>query len=170
MRDVRPETRQAVDTAVKRLEGRLDVLIDAVLQLPDEHLNEVMKKVGQHCVPIFVRDAQIPLDDGLDTFLEHMANKAGPVKRRIEVIGDTIYWEYLGDGWCTCPFVRYSLVKPGPRWCICGVHNVKAMLEKVTGYPVETSLEWCILDGHSQTCLTKSVIHRTIITAPARRG
>ncbi len=103
-------------------------------------LKEMAKNCAEFCMEKFKLDDEKDMD--IDTLISKM-NMAGPERREIKRVGDTIFWEAcvgdLGMG-CACVLVHLGLVEPTPELCKCSTNWVKYIVEKTTGRQVEAEL------------------------------
>ncbi len=118
--------------------------LKGILKLDDEAreivLKEMAKSCAGFCMERFKFEGKGEMD--VDVFISEM-NMAGPERRDIKRVGDTIFWEACvgdyGKG-CMCVLVGLGLVEPTPDLCKCGTNWVKYIVEKETGRQVEAEL------------------------------
>lgn len=110
-----------------------------ILRLDERGLNTVLREQAHACVHAFLRLYDIPTDTDLDSFLDRMRT-GGASPLRIERTGNTILWEEQHEGRCMCPFVIRQVIPLTPALCVCAVHWLKALVERVVRKPVEVEL------------------------------
>lgn len=112
---------------------------DGILRLDDRGRNTVLEAQAQACAHAFLKLYDIPTDTDLDSFLDRMRT-GGPSPLRVERNGKTILWEEQHEGRCVCPFVTRRVIDLTPALCVCAVHWLKALVERVVKKPAEVEL------------------------------
>lgn len=124
-------------------------------------LKEMAKNCAEFCMEKFGLKGKTDMD--IDAVVSEM-NMAGPQRRNIKRVGDTIFWEAcvgdIGMG-CLCPLVTCGLLKPTPELCKCFANWVKYIVEKSTGKKVDCELVDSVNTGaehcHCRLHLTPSI-------------
>lgn len=101
---------------------------------------EMAKNCAEYCMQKWKLQAQGDMD--IDTLISQM-NMAGPERRNIRRVGDTIFWEACVSEYkvgCVCVLRLMGLLDPTPEICKCSTNWVKYIVEKATGRPVEAEL------------------------------
>ena len=118
--------------------------LKGILKLDDRSkevvFKEMAKACAQYCMGKWKLEAKGNMD--IDTLISEM-KVAGPERREIQRVGDTIFWEAcvgdLGMG-CLCILRLQGLLDPTPEICKCSTNWVKYIVESATGRHVEAEL------------------------------